>query len=197
MAKTPKPGRRPSKNPSSPQQTPDLPEGVVDALPPLAQDYIRSLRERLKQLEGEVEKLKATLAQNSSNSNRPPSSDSPFRRADLEHARCRYSACYSTPSPLSFAKPPPIFPGSPLLHTSPRLGPLHLPPPSKPPALRPPPGCDRLLQQDGGGAGGGGRQGSDGGEPRGGGAREARCAGARDDYRRDRCGERGGLTWGR
>lgn len=72
MAKTRQPVRRPRKSPPLPEPAPDLLEDVIAALPPLTQDDIRGLRERIRRLELENEKLKATLAQNFSNSNRPP-----------------------------------------------------------------------------------------------------------------------------
>lgn len=80
MAKRPRAPRSPGNKPPRPKPAPELPRGVLDELPPLAQDYIRGLHDRLRQLEVENEKLRRELAQNSSNSNRPPSSDSPYRR---------------------------------------------------------------------------------------------------------------------
>jgi transposase len=62
-----------------------LPADAWDFLPSDVQHHIKSLRERLIQLETENtdlrEKLRSALAQDSSNSHRPSSTDSPFRKA--------------------------------------------------------------------------------------------------------------------
>lgn len=115
MAKPPRPSRTRGKDCSTPPIAPELPEGVLDELPPFAKDYIRKLRERLahlesekKKLESENKKLRAALAQNSSNSNRPPSSDGPFRRRN----------------PCQNPKKPGGKPGHPG-HRRPKLAPTH------------------------------------------------------------------------
>jgi len=122
MAKSPRTSRSPERDSSAPPIVPELPNAVLDELPPLAKDYIGALRERLAQLESEKDnlesekkrlesenkKLRAALAQNSSNSNRPPSSDSPFRRR----------------TPCQNPKKPGGKPGH-LGHRRPKLAPTH------------------------------------------------------------------------
>jgi len=61
---------------------PSLPDEIFASLPPVAQAYIRYLEDRVRQLEKQVQllesrvsNLESQLAKNSSNSNKPPSSD--------------------------------------------------------------------------------------------------------------------------
>lgn len=56
---------------------PALPPDHFDALPPVAQAYIRFLEARVGQLEARLAALEARLNQDSSNSSKPPSSDGP------------------------------------------------------------------------------------------------------------------------
>jgi transposase len=48
--------------------------------PPAVQDYIRPLRERVSQLEKQVETLPGRVEKTSQTSSKPPSSDSPFQK---------------------------------------------------------------------------------------------------------------------
>ena len=48
--------------------------------PPAVQDYIRTLRERVSQLEKQVETLQGRVEKTSQTSSKPPSSDSPFHK---------------------------------------------------------------------------------------------------------------------
>src|SRR5215475_14142057 len=48
--------------------------------PPAVQAYVRTLRDEVAQLHDRVETLEARLMQNSTTSQRPPSSDSPYRK---------------------------------------------------------------------------------------------------------------------
>lgn len=56
---------------------PPLPAEVFDRLPPEAQAYLRALETTVRHLQQRVADLEAQLGQNSTNSSRPPSSDSP------------------------------------------------------------------------------------------------------------------------
>jgi transposase len=51
-----------------------------DQTPPAVQAYLRTVREELGQLHERVDILEARLTQNSTTSNRPPSSDSPYKK---------------------------------------------------------------------------------------------------------------------
>lgn len=53
---------------------------ILSRTPPEVIEMILSLLERIKALEARVEELKAKLNENSSNSNKPPSSDPPFAK---------------------------------------------------------------------------------------------------------------------
>ena len=54
-----------------------LPLEIWGTLSASVQEYIQALQVQVQQLEGQVKELKARLGQNSQNSSRPPSSDSP------------------------------------------------------------------------------------------------------------------------
>lgn len=114
--------RRPVRSPKSsiaeqvptPAPLAPLPTEVWGPLSPDVQRHIESLRERLTQLETENsdlrEKLRAALGQDSSNSHRPSSTDSPFRKA----ARAR--------TPMGPHRRPGAHPGHPG-HRQPKLAP--------------------------------------------------------------------------
>src|ERR687891_441824 len=59
---------------------PPLPPEIWVALAPSVQEYIQALQVQVQQLEGQVKELAARLGQNSQNSSRPPSSDSPRQK---------------------------------------------------------------------------------------------------------------------
>lgn len=57
-----------------------LPLEIWGTLSASVQEYIQALQVQVQQLEGQVKELKARLGQNSQNSSRPPSSDSPRQK---------------------------------------------------------------------------------------------------------------------
>src|SRR5919106_4812883 len=57
-----------------------LPLEIWGTLSPSVQEYIQALQVQVQQLEGQVKELEARLGQNSQNSSRPPSSDSPRQK---------------------------------------------------------------------------------------------------------------------
>jgi len=119
MARHPAKPRQRSSDPRPPAAgTPvPVPADAWDGLPTDVQGYIESLRERLSHLETENtdlrEKLRAALAQDSSNSHRPSSTDSPFRKA----ARAR--------TPMGPHRRPGAHPGHPG-HRQPKLAPTRV-----------------------------------------------------------------------
>src|SRR5919106_6694866 len=63
-----------------PNARPPLPLEIWVGLSPSVQEYIQALQSQVQQLEGQVKELEARLGQNSQNSSRPPSSDSPQQK---------------------------------------------------------------------------------------------------------------------
>jgi transposase len=57
-----------------------LPLEIWGTLSASVQEYIQALQVQVQQLEGQVKELKARLGQNSQNSSRPPSADSPRQK---------------------------------------------------------------------------------------------------------------------
>ena len=57
--------------------------------PPAVQDYIRTLRKRVSQLEKQVETLQGRVEKTSQTSSKPPSSDSPFHKPNRPRQKSR------------------------------------------------------------------------------------------------------------
>lgn len=57
-----------------------FPEADWEQTPPAVQAYLHTLRHEMGQLQDQVESLQARLNQDSTNSSRPPSSDSPYQK---------------------------------------------------------------------------------------------------------------------
>jgi Family of unknown function (DUF6444) len=66
--------------------------------PTAVQTYVHTLQDELTQLRARVEALEARLAQNSTTSHRPPSSDSPYKQSGLRSTAASQSGRETRPS---------------------------------------------------------------------------------------------------